>query len=126
VSAEQRDDRCGLLVELAGQGQGVSVVPAHGTTVVIDQHAANADPELAVLSAMAHGRDADAGTALKIALVAAAARVGLDAERSIHQSGQRRGNLGGIVQDSQATLGGLGSRATLLGRPAAAATGAWQ
>jgi hypothetical protein len=54
-----------------------------GVPIVTDPRAANADPELAVLSAMAHGRDADAGTALQIALVAAAASVGLDAERSV-------------------------------------------
>jgi hypothetical protein len=60
----------------------IAIIDAPACSVT-DQHAANADPELAVLSAMAHGRDADAGTALKIALVAAAASVGLDAERSI-------------------------------------------
>jgi hypothetical protein len=50
--------------------------------VVTDEEQAKADPELAVLSAMAHGQDADAEQALKIALAAMGASVGLDATRS--------------------------------------------
>jgi hypothetical protein len=56
---------------------GPSAVP-----VVIDQDAAKADPELAVLSAMAHGQDPDTDKSLQIAFAAIAATVGLDAERS--------------------------------------------
>jgi predicted outer membrane protein len=50
--------------------------------VVTDEQVARADPELAVLSAMAHGKDSDPDKALQIATAAMAASVGLDAERS--------------------------------------------
>lgn len=40
-----------------------------GVPVVTDEAEARADPELAVLSAIAHGRDADAGTAVQRAAV---------------------------------------------------------
>ena len=57
------------------------LVPS-GVPVVADPETARADPELAVLSAMAHGRDRDSARALRIALAALGASVGLDAERS--------------------------------------------
>ena len=41
-----------------------------------------ADPELAVLSAMAHGKDADAAKSVRIALAAQLASVDLDDDRS--------------------------------------------
>jgi len=58
------------------------VLGPSGVPVVENRAQAGSDPELAVLSAMAHGRDADSGRALRIALVAMAASNGLDAERA--------------------------------------------
>jgi hypothetical protein len=43
---------------------------------------ARADPELAVLSAMAHGQDADSGRAAQIAVAAQLASLGLDEDRA--------------------------------------------
>ena len=45
---------------------------------VIDEAQARLDPELAVLSAMAHGQDADSGKVVQIALAAQLASLGLD------------------------------------------------
>jgi Domain of unknown function (DUF4351) len=56
---------------------GPSSVP-----VVTDEAQARQNPELAVLSAMAHGRDADAVRAIEIAIAAQRASIGLDADRS--------------------------------------------
>jgi hypothetical protein len=56
---------------------GPQVVPE-----VTDERTAIADPELAVLSAMAHGRDRNAGKASQIALAALCGSLGLDDERS--------------------------------------------
>jgi hypothetical protein len=58
------------------------VLGPSGVPEVTDEEVARADPELAVLSAMAHGQDADADKALRIAVAAMAASAGLDAERS--------------------------------------------
>jgi hypothetical protein len=58
------------------------VLGPSGVPVVIDHAQAQADPELAVLSAMAHGRDPDITQTLEIALAAIAASAGLDASRS--------------------------------------------
>jgi hypothetical protein len=49
---------------------------------VTDEAEARENPELAVLSAMAHGRDADSSRALEIARVAREASITLDADRS--------------------------------------------
>ncbi len=49
---------------------------------ITDVARAKESPELAVLSAMAHGRDADASKAAQIAIAAQAAAAGLDAERA--------------------------------------------
>jgi hypothetical protein len=49
---------------------------------VIDEEAARRDPELAVLSAMAHGRADDASRAIEIAAAACKACATLDADRS--------------------------------------------
>ena len=57
---------------------GPSAVPA-----VIDPGRASAEPELAVLSAMAHGNDSDTDSVLRIAMAAMAASVGLDPARSM-------------------------------------------
>ncbi len=47
-----------------------------------DPAVAAADPELAVLSVMAHGRDADIAATVRIAVAAQAVTEGLDEERS--------------------------------------------
>lgn len=70
-------------IELGGESfftpfvLGPSSVPE-----VTDRAQAIADPELAVLSAMAHGRHQDSAKALQIAVAAMTASLGLDAERS--------------------------------------------
>lgn len=56
---------------------GPSAVP-----VLTDEQKAKADPELAVLSAMAHGSNPDPNKALRVAAAAIAASLGLDADRS--------------------------------------------
>jgi hypothetical protein len=56
---------------------GPSTVPE-----IADQERARAEPELAVLSAMAHGRDIDSRKAARIALAAQTASLGLDDDRS--------------------------------------------
>jgi hypothetical protein len=58
------------------------VLGPSGVPAITDEARARADPELAVLSAMAHGRDADAGTAARIASAAVEASLGLDADRA--------------------------------------------
>jgi hypothetical protein len=55
------------------------VLGPSGVPVVTDVQAAKLDPELAVLSAMAHGQDPEADRSLQIAVAAMAASVGLDA-----------------------------------------------
>ena len=70
-------------IELGGGNRFVPLVLGpSGVPEVTDEEAARRDPELAVLSAMAHGHDADASKALQIAVAAMAASVGLDAARS--------------------------------------------
>jgi hypothetical protein len=70
-------------IVLGGESRLVPlVVGPSGVPEVIDAEEARRDPELAVLSAMAHGRDMDREKAVRIALAAMAASVGLDAERS--------------------------------------------
>jgi hypothetical protein len=49
---------------------------------ITDEEQANSDPELAVLSAIAHGASVNVDKATRIALTAEAALLGLDAERS--------------------------------------------
>jgi hypothetical protein len=57
------------------------VLAPSGVPQIVDQAQARDDPELAVLSAMAHGRDDDAGKAAQIAFAAQLASLGLDDER---------------------------------------------
>ncbi len=52
-----------------------------GVPEIVDEAEARADPELAVLSAMAHGRDKDVSKAVRIALAAERAGEGLDEKR---------------------------------------------
>lgn len=49
---------------------------------IVDEDRARSDPELSVLSAMAHGRDADVGKAARIANLAVDVSLGLDSDRS--------------------------------------------
>jgi hypothetical protein len=58
------------------------VLGPSGVPVVTDAQVARRDPELAVLSAMAHGGDADRETAVQIAAAALSASAGLDARRA--------------------------------------------
>jgi hypothetical protein len=58
------------------------VLSPSGVPEVTDETLAQSDPELAVLSAMAHGHDADYGKAARIAIAAQLASLGVDAERS--------------------------------------------
>jgi hypothetical protein len=57
------------------------VLGPSGVPEIVDDAAAQADPELAVFSAIAHGRDEDANKAARIALAAHGATLFLDAER---------------------------------------------
>lgn len=85
VSPDERVARwCAQPIALGGGNVFVPFVlgPA-GVPIVTDEAIARRDPELAVLSAMAHGASTDAETAVKIALAAIGASVGLDAERSV-------------------------------------------
>jgi hypothetical protein len=58
------------------------VIGPSGVPEITDEAVARADPELAVLSAMAHGKDADAAKSVRIALAAQLASVDLDEDRS--------------------------------------------
>jgi hypothetical protein len=58
------------------------VLGPSGVPEVTEEQQARAEPELAVLSAMAHGKGADTEKALRIAVAAMTASVGLDEERS--------------------------------------------
>jgi hypothetical protein len=67
-------------------GVGSYIVPwvlgPSGVPEITDEAVALADPELAVLSAMAHGRDANTEKTLRIALAAQFACLNLDEDRS--------------------------------------------
>lgn len=58
------------------------VVGPSGVPEITDEAQAQADPELAVLSAMAHGSDPDIHKSLPIAMAAITATAGLDAEQA--------------------------------------------
>jgi hypothetical protein len=70
-------------LDLGGGNQFTPLVlgPA-GVPEIVDEGRARDDPELAVLSAMAHGQDADYAKAAQIALAAQIASLGLDEDRS--------------------------------------------
>lgn len=70
-------------IGLGANGQFVPLVlRPSGVPEITDLAQARADPELAVLSAMAHGRDADIGKSVQIALAAETASAGLDEDRT--------------------------------------------
>jgi len=81
------DEACarwaGKPIEMGGSSRFVPwVLGPSGVPEVTDVAAAKADPELAVLSAMAHGKDADVEKAVRIALTAQLASINLDEDRS--------------------------------------------
>jgi len=67
-------------------GGGSCLVPwvlgPSGVPEITDREVARSDPELAVLSVMAHGKDADADKSVRIALAAQLASVSLDEGRA--------------------------------------------
>lgn len=69
-------------IEMGGTNRFTPLVlrPA-GVPEVTDEARARSDPELAVLSAMTHGHDADTGKSVQIALAAQLASLGLDEDR---------------------------------------------
>jgi Domain of unknown function (DUF4351) len=70
-------------VDIGGGNRFVPLVMGpSGVPEVIDEVQARADPELAVLSAMAHGRDADSAKSARIARVAQIASHDLDEDRA--------------------------------------------
>jgi hypothetical protein len=71
------------LIELGG-GNWFAPLVLHpsGVPEVTDEAQARSDPELAVLSAMAHGKDADIEKSVRIALAAMSAIRGLDPARA--------------------------------------------
>jgi hypothetical protein len=70
-------------IELGGGNRFTPLVLGpSGVPEITDEAEARADPELAVLSAMAHGQDSDSGKAAQIALAAQMASLGLDQDRS--------------------------------------------
>src|SRR5262249_731225 len=58
------------------------VLGPSGVPEITDEGEARDNPELAVLSAMAHGRDDDVARSARIAIYAQTATAGLDADRS--------------------------------------------
>jgi hypothetical protein len=70
-------------VEMGGLHQFAPyVLGPSGVPEIADEAEARANPELAVLSAMAHGRDDDVARSTRIAMAAQSATAGLDADRS--------------------------------------------
>jgi hypothetical protein len=70
-------------IELGGGNRFAPfVIGPSGVPQITTVEQARADPELAVLSAIAHGKDPDPARAVEIALAATVASDGLDAERA--------------------------------------------
>lgn len=70
-------------VELGGGNRFTPLVLGpSGVPEITDEAQAQADPELAVLSAMAHGKDADIDKCVQIAFAAQQVSLGLDDDRS--------------------------------------------
>jgi hypothetical protein len=84
ITAEENVARwAGKAIELGGGNCFVPwVLSLSGVPEITDEERAKEDPELAVLSAMAHARDPDPAKSVRIALLAQMASLGLDAERS--------------------------------------------
>lgn len=70
-------------IEMGGSNRFVPLVlRPSGVPEVTDEAQAQSDPELAVLSAMAHGQNVDTSKSVQIALAAQIAALGLDDDRS--------------------------------------------
>ena len=70
-------------IDMGGASRFVPLVLGpSGVPEITDESQARADPELAVLSAMAHGQDADIAKSAQIAIAAQVATLGLDEDRS--------------------------------------------
>jgi hypothetical protein len=84
ITAEENVARwAGKVIEMGGDNRFVPwVLSLSGIPEVTDERQAKEDPELAVLSAMAHARGADISKSARIALLAQMASLGLDADRS--------------------------------------------
>jgi len=76
------------------------VLGPSGIPKVTDEGLARDNPELAVLSAMAHGRDADLDSALEIARIAHEATSGLDEDRSEIYLDLIRSSLGEAAREA--------------------------
>ncbi len=84
VTADERTARWAARPVDLGGGNTFTplVLGPSGVPEVVDEVQARDDPELAVLSAMAHGQDSDATKAAQIARVAQLATLSLDEDRS--------------------------------------------
>ena len=80
------------------------VLGPSGVPEVTDDAVARENPELAVLSAMAHGRDADPSRAIEIALAAQRASVRLDADRSRIYGDLIMNSLGEAAREALKTM----------------------
>jgi hypothetical protein len=84
ITAEENLARwAGKTIELGGGNRFVPcVLSLSGVPEILDEARARQDPELVVLSAMAHAKDPDTEKSARIALLAQMVSIGLDAERS--------------------------------------------
>jgi hypothetical protein len=84
ITAEENVARwAGKTIDLGGGNHFVPwVLSLSGVPEITDEERAKEDPELAVLSAMAHARDPDPAKSARIALLAQMVSLGLDVERS--------------------------------------------
>jgi hypothetical protein len=84
VTADERTARWAATPTHIGGGNWFTplVIGPAQVPEITDEPRARRDPELAVLSAMAHGLDADTGKAARIAAAAAEASIGLDENRA--------------------------------------------
>jgi hypothetical protein len=84
VTADEATARwAGRVIDLGGSSQFTPfVIGPSGVPWVTSEEQARDDPELAVLSAMAHGKDQDVERSVQVAIVAQMASLGLDEERS--------------------------------------------
>jgi len=87
IAADEAVARWALTAVETGVGECCRFLPwvlgLPGVPEITDEQRAIEDPELAVLSAMAHARDPDTAKSTRIALLAQMASLGLDEERSI-------------------------------------------
>jgi hypothetical protein len=84
VTADEATARwAGRSVDLGGANRFTPfVIGPSGVPWITSREQARQDPELAVLSAMAHGQDADVERSVQVAIAAQLASLGLDEDRS--------------------------------------------